>query len=65
MREEPLTMLSMMATMQIANTAQTKAAFHHGSTVPYGTAAMMITPTSAQKTALLSLSFNDYHVNPV
>jgi hypothetical protein len=55
----------MMATMQIANTAQTKAAFHHGSTVPYGTAAMMITPTSAQKTALLSLSFNDYHVNPV
>ena len=44
----------MSATMQIAKTAQTKAAFHHGSTVPYGMAAITIRPSSAPKTILLA-----------
>ena len=60
MREEPLTKISMIATMQIPKTAQTKAAFHHGSTVPYGIAVIAIRPTSAPKTALLSLEFTDH-----
>ena len=46
----------MMAKIQIANTAQTKAAFHHGSIVPYGIAANTIDPISAAKTPLLSRS---------
>jgi hypothetical protein len=31
----------MIATTQIIKTAQTNAAFHHGSTVPYGMAAII------------------------
>jgi hypothetical protein len=44
----------MSAAMQITNTAQTKAAFHHGSAVPYGIAARTIKVTSAMNINLLS-----------
>src|SRR5215208_399032 len=54
MRLDPRTIISRIATMQIANTAHAKAAFHHGSTVPYGMAAMIISPTSEPKIPLLS-----------
>ena len=46
--------LSMSARMQIANTAQTKAAFHHGSTVPYGSGVTTIRMTSATNISLFS-----------
>ena len=48
--------LSISASMQIAKTPQTKAAFHHGSTVPYGIAVRTITATRAQNISLLSKS---------
>jgi len=40
--------------IKITNTAQTKAAFHHGSTVPYGIAATTIKATNAAKMVLFS-----------
>ena len=47
-------MFSMSAGMQIANTAQTKAAFHHGSTVPYGIGVRTIRIMRAANTSLFS-----------
>src|SRR6185503_16698872 len=44
----------MSAKMQIANTAQMKAAFHHGSTVPYGIEVRTITAMSAPNNSLFS-----------
>src|SRR5688572_25859289 len=46
----------MSATIQIAKTTQTKAAFHHGSTVPNGMAAITMSAASAVKTILFSKS---------
>src|SRR6185369_13412629 len=45
---------SISARMEIANTAQTKAAFHHGSTVPYGIGVRTITAMRAPNTTLFS-----------
>jgi len=56
MRYERATKHSIIAGMQIAKTAQTKAAFHHGSTVPYGIAAITISAASAAKMSLLILA---------
>src|SRR6185295_12309425 len=47
-------MFSISAGMQIANTAQTKVAFHHGSTVPYGIGVRTIRTTRALKISLFS-----------
>lgn len=45
--------------MQIAKTALTKAAFHHGSTVPYGIGASAINPTSVVNISLLATDYAD------
>src|SRR5215216_398820 len=49
-----LSKASTMARMQIAKTAQTKAAFHHGSTVPYGMGVRTIRVRSAPNTSLFN-----------
>jgi len=50
----PETSHSIIAAMQIAKTAQMKAAFHHGSTVPYGIAVATISKSKRVKIALLN-----------
>ena len=45
--------------MHIAKTAHTKAAFHHGSTVPYGIGVRTITTISAPNTSLFSKVIKD------
>ena len=42
--------------MKIPKTAQMKAAFHHGSTVPYGIGVITITHSNKPKMTLLSNS---------